>query len=268
MKGVLTMEMQLLVSAMHADAETLVKKMNINSDAIIINQCDTYDYEKLVIRENTIDFYSMNERGIGLSRNNALLRATHEISLFSDSDIEYIQTYKKLVSSEFENHPDADMILFNFIVDPSRRTYHTDKFHKVSLHNCGRYPAYSFAIRTSKMHAHNLTFSLLFGGGAKYSNGEDSLFISNCIKSGLKVYASPICLGSEDNQIPSTWFEGYNEKYFFDRGVLYHFLYGKWAKLLGYRFIYKYRKKQCTEISVHDAYKLLCKGIEVGKKEK
>lgn len=262
------MKMQLLVSAMHAEPEKLIKKMNINSDAIIINQCDENDYQKLIVRENTIHFYSMNERGVGLSRNNALLRATHPISLFSDADIEYIQTYQKLVTGEFEAHPEADMILFNFIVDPSRRTYHTENFHKVSLHNCGRYPSYSFAIKTSKMHANNLTFSLLFGGGAKYSNGEDSLFIRDCINAGLKVYASPICLGNEDNSTPSTWFDGYNKKYFIDRGVLYHFLYGRLAKIIGYRFIFKYRKKQCNDISVREAYKLLCKGIEIGKKEK
>ena len=262
------MKVQLLVSAMHSDAEQLVKKMNINSDAIIINQCDENSYKEHIIREHTIQFYSMNERGVGLSRNTALMRASQPISLFADADIEYINNYEKLVLGEFEKHPEADMILFNFVVDPSRRTYHTEKFHSVSFHNCGRYPAYSFAIRTEKMHAHNLTFSLLFGGGAKYSNGEDSLFIRDCIKSGLNVYASPICLGSEDNSTPSTWFDGYNEKYFIDRGVLYHFLYGKKAKLLGYRFVYKYKDKQCKNIPVKEAYKLLCRGIEIGKKEK
>ena len=34
-----------------------------------------------------------------------------------------------------------------------------------------------FAVRRERLQAANITFSLLFGGGAKYSNGEDSLFL-------------------------------------------------------------------------------------------
>ena len=42
--------------------------------------------------------------------------------------------------------------------------------------------------------AAHITFSLLFGGGAKYSNGEDSLFLKDCLKYGLVVYAVPVCV--------------------------------------------------------------------------
>lgn len=261
------MNVELLVSAMHANPEDLFKKMNLSSDAIIINQCDCHAYKKYIYLDQTIHFYSMNERGVGLSRNNALLRATHTISLFSDSDIEYYDGYKDKIIKEFTSHPNADMILFNFDVDPSRQTYHNDRFHKVSFYNCGRYPTYSFAIKTKKMHANNLTFSLLFGGGAKYSNGEDSLFIRNCLSAGLKIYASPISLGAED-LAPSTWFHGYTEKFFKDRGVLYYFLYGRMAKLLGLRFVYKHKHKLSHTISPKKAYQLLCQGVKIGKNEK
>ena len=59
-----------------------------------------------------------------------------------------------------------------------------------------------FALRTAKMHEKNLTYSLLFGGGAKYANGEDSLFIHDCLKAGLKVYSIPVEIGenSPDRQ--------------------------------------------------------------------
>jgi glycosyltransferase involved in cell wall biosynthesis len=260
------MDVELLVAAMHANPEQLFKKMNLSSDAIIINQCDVYDYQKYTIQGQTIHFYSMNEKGVGLSRNNALLRASHTISLFSDSDIEYYDGYQEKIINEFQSHPNADMILFNFDVIPARQTYHTKKFHKISFYNCGRYPTFSFAIKTTKMHANNLTFSLLFGGGAKYSNGEDSLFLRNCLRAGLHVFASPICLGKEDAS-PSTWFHGYNEKFFHDRGVLYHFLYGNMAKLFGFRFIYKHKKILCDSITSKQAYKLLCEGIKTGKNE-
>ena len=46
-----------------------------------------------------------------------------------------------------------------------------------------------------------------------------------------------------------TWFHGYNEKFFYDRGVLYHFLYGKAAFLMALRFLYKQKDVMCKEFS-------------------
>ena len=115
------------------------------------------------------------------------------------------------------------MVLFNIRVGESRATYYTEKFHRVHIWNAGRYPTYSFAVRRERLQAANITFSLLFGGGAKYSNGEDSLFLKDCLSYGFKVYATPVELGAETER-ESTWFHGYHEKFFTDRGVLYHFL--------------------------------------------
>ena len=181
------MKLELLVSVMNQEAHALADKMNISTDAIIVNQCDRYGYEEFQHRGRTIRFFSMAERGVGLSRNHALLRAGGEISLFSDEDIVYWDGYEEKVLGEFTKHPEADMILFNFDVKEDRRTYTNTAWKRVHLYNCGRYPTFSFAIRTEQMHQLNLTYSLLFGGGAKYSNGEDSLFIRDCIKKGMKV---------------------------------------------------------------------------------
>ena len=130
----------------------------------------------------------------------------------------------------------------------------------VHVWNAGRYPTYSFAVRREKLHASNVTFSLLFGGGAKYSNGEDSLFLKECIQYGLKVYAVPAELGAERER-ESTWFKGYTDKFFLDRGVLYHFLYGALAYPMAVRFILAHGKVMCAEIPKKNALALMKKGI-------
>lgn len=259
------MKVQVLISAMHKNPRELIKKMQVFSEAILINQCDKNDYEEFLIvdeknDERKICAYSFAERGVGLSRNNALLRATEEISLFSDEDIIYDVNYENKILDEFEKHKEADVLLFNVRVCEERRTYFHQKFHRVRWYNCGRYPAYAIAIRTEKMHEKNLTFSLLFGGGAKYSNGEDSLFLKDCLKAGLKMYASPVVIGEEEEN-ESTWFFGYNQKFFYDRGVLYHYLYGKMAMMWGFRFLWKNKKEMCQDISFKKAYAYLRKGI-------
>lgn len=259
------MRLQLLISAVNQNAADLIKKMNVRTDAILINQCGQNGYEELVTEKGLVRVYSFQEKGVGLSRNNALLRADKDICLFSDEDIIYTDDYETKIINEFEKHPEADMLLFNVDVCETRRTYHTEAFGRVHLYNCGRYPAYSFALKTEKMHKKNLTYSLLFGGGAKYSNGEDSLFIRDCIKAGLKVYKTPVTIGREQER-ESTWFSGYHDKFFFDRGVLYEHLYGFWAKPIALQFLIRHKGIMCKEISVKKAYALMCEGLKEARK--
>lgn len=258
------MTLQLLVAAMNKKAQELSREMHLDSDAIIVNQCDAYAYEEIEYNTHRVRCFSMAERGVGLSRNTALLRAEADILLFADEDIVYEEGYAARVLEEFEKHPQADMLLFNVQAAPGRETYHTESFGRVRWYNCGRYPTYSFAVKRKKIHNHNITFSLLFGGGAKYSNGEDSLFIRDCLKSGLRVYKVPVTIGQEKER-PSTWFKGYNEKFFFDRGVLYSHLYGKLNRLMGIRFLLAHKNEICKEIPVKQAYEIMVRGMKEGR---
>lgn len=257
------MKLQTLVSAVGQKPELLAEKMNLQTEAVIINQCDKNEYLEYFHKGKKIQVYSFAERGVGLSRNNALLRATEDLILFSDEDIVYEKDYEEKIIRAFKEHPKADMLLFNVKVEESRATYHIEKEHRVRFYNSGRYPTYSFAIRREKIHKANITFSLLFGGGAKYSNGEDSLFLMECLKKGLRVYALPVTIGEEISR-PSTWFFGYTEKFFFDRGVLYYFLYGKLRHLMAIRFLLVHGKKMCNTISKKQAFALMLQGMKEG----
>lgn len=267
------MQIQTLVSCVCQDVSKIAEHMNLETDAIVVNQCEENSYQEYEYRGHRIQCYSFKERGVGLSRNTALLRATADIILFSDEDIVYESGYAVKIEEAFNSHPEADFLLFNFHVDESRRTYNIEKETRISLFNSGRYPTYSFAIRREAVHKHNLTFSLLFGGGAKYSNGEDSLFIRDCLKAGMKIKALPVTLGEEVVR-PSTWFHGYNEKYFYDRGVLYVYLYGCMAKVFALRFVYKHRNKIKTEngsqqqITIKKAVTAIMHGIHDARSKK
>lgn len=258
------MRLQTLVSAVKADVRALPQIMNLQSDAILINQTDKNLYDEFEYNGNMIKAYSFAEKGVGLSRNNALLRADADILLFSDEDIVYDDGYAKSVLDEFEKHPEADMLLFNMRVGESRATYYNTDYHRVHIWNAGRYPTYSFAVKREVLNKANVTFSLLFGGGAKYSNGEDSLFLKDCLKYGMKVYATTVELGAETER-ESTWFNGYTEKFFYDRGYLYHFLYGKLASVMAYRFILAHGKIMCTDIPKSKAISLMKNGIRDAK---
>ena len=95
-------KVQVLVATMHQKDHSLVKKMNIRTDAIIGNQCDRNEIEEYTENEANIKWLSLAERGVGLNRNSTLNRATGDILLFADDDVVYYDDYEKTILSEFE----------------------------------------------------------------------------------------------------------------------------------------------------------------------
>ncbi|MCM1186408.1 MAG: glycosyltransferase family 2 protein [Lachnoclostridium sp.] len=258
------MKIEVLASVMNSSVKDITAQMNLDSDAVIINQCGCMAQEEVEYRGHRVRFFSFPERGIGRSRNEAILRAEGDICLFADEDIVYEEGYAEAVLREFAGNPKADMILFNITVEKERRTYHITERKRVHWYNCGRYGAVSFAVKRSSLLKSGITFSLLFGGGAKYSNGEDSLFLKEFMHKGYRVYTAPVTIGRECAG-GSTWFEGYNEKFFYDRGVLYDCLYGKAARILAWRFLLAHKKVLCREVSFKQAYGWMAKGIQASK---
>ena len=258
------MKVQVLVAAVQENDIMLAEHMNISTEAVICNQCQEVAYKEFERKGRLGRSYAFEDRGVGRNRNNALLRADGDLVLFADEDIVYDDDYEAKIISEFEQMQDADIIMFNVAAVESRQTYENTRRKRVRWYNYGRYPTYAMCCRLSALRKANVWFSLLFGGGAQYSNGEDSLFIHDCLKKGLKIYAAAVSIGHERARKngESTWFKGYNEKFFYDRGVLYHYLYGHMQRPFALRFLFSHRALMCRQIPVRQAYKLMVKGMK------
>ncbi|WP_029231877.1 glycosyltransferase family A protein [Butyrivibrio sp. VCB2006] len=268
--------LQILISAVNKEAEKLPEMMNIESDAVIVNQIigeddtagDGNDSQgkdlEISFGTHKAKILNRREKGVGRSRNLAFDNSDHEIIQFGDDDIVYDSGYSDRILAEFDAHKEADVLLFNVKAQPGRETYWNEDYARVTWKNYGRYPAYAICARRDKLLASNVRYSLLFGGGAPYMNGEDSLFLHDCLKAGLCVYRTTTAIGHE-RVSESTWFKGYTEKFFFDRGVLYHFLYGKMAFALGFRFLFKNRTEMCSELGLFKCYRLLMSGVRHGR---
>lgn len=214
------MTYQLIVSTMNRQDDSLIQQMNIHSDAIIVNQADRVAYHEVALPEGTVKWYHFNERGIGLSRNSGLMRADADIIQFADDDMVFSDTYSQDVLAEYEKHPEADIILFsNKCLNKDRMPYQVNSFGRVRRFEAVKFGGARITARREKLLHNNITFSLLFGGGARYKAGEDTTFIQDCIKAGLKVYKSPVVL-STMKQESSSWFTGFHKKYYVDKGAL------------------------------------------------
>lgn len=236
-------KVEVLVACMNQKDDSLYKEMNLQTDAVLANQSDEYSYKEFIqANGNIVKLVSSFDRGVGKNRNKALLNASGEFLLCSDQDMIYVDGYEKIVEDAFLKCPKADMIVFNLEYlnrfTPARKA--DSKFKRVHLWNCMRYGTARVAIRRKSLEKACLSFSTMYGGGAKYSSGEDTLFIREAIRKGLKMYASPVII-AKVKQEESSWFCGYTEKYFIDKGVLIANAFPYLKYLLMYYFAYGMR---------------------------
>ncbi|MDT2813652.1 glycosyltransferase family A protein [Vagococcus carniphilus] len=262
--------MEYLISTMFCnDGLALYKKMNIKSNAIIINQSNLFNYCEYIFNDSNIKVYTFDEKGIGISRNSALMRSSADICIISDDDMVYVDNSSDIIKNAYKKYPDADMIVFNVRVHQNREIRNTVKKNgRVHMLNSLRYGTVTFTFRRDSIINSNIFFSLDFGGGAKYGSGEDSIFIWDVIRSGHRVYSVSDTIADVYND-DSSWFEGYNEKYFYDRGALFKKLSKNFYKILIIQFII--RKKDIVKKSSYskkDLYKIMSKGASnYGKKK-
>lgn len=262
------MRVQVLVATMNQEKGdySLLERMNIQCDAIICNQCDYNDTTEFEWKGHNIKWYSFAERGVGLNRNNALMRADADICLFADDDVVYYDGYMNEIKEFYSKHLGAEMVLFNFKVKRGRDNFKDiikeTKKVKSGLTSFG---TYSITIKTSAVRRNNIYFHLEFGGGAKYSAGEDSIFLNDCLKNNLNIYICNSTLGKVEHN-DSTWFEGYTKKYFFDKGILFYELVGIIAPICVIFHAIKHSKNY-KNYGIKNAITLILQGVRYRRKD-
>lgn len=254
------MELEVLVATMDREDFSLVEKMNLRRSAVIANQCGRWGAETRVDGDVRIRMISSDTRGVGVNRNLALQAAEGDILLFADDDITYYDADLAPVAEAFRKLPQADVIFFAIdmtregkVFDPRRH-----KTKRLHLWNSLRYGACRMAIRREAVVKHGLSFSTLFGGGCIYCSGEDTIFICRCLKAGLKLYSCDYVLGAcaKDR---STWFTGFDDKYFYDRGAMLSCALPGLKHLLKWYFALKLSRK--SDASLGHIIRLMNAGI-------
>ncbi len=225
-------KIQVVVATMKQKDFSKISEMNISSDVIFANQTDETAYCEEKFGDFTAKMISTQTKGVGINRNFGLQYASGDILLIADDDMLYYDGYASAVKKAFSEIPDADAIIFNIKtvgMDMGRRK--NEKISRVRIYNCLNYGAARIAVRRSSLIRERLSFSTCFGGGTMYSAGEDSLFICDMLRKGFKIYTYPVTIAEVD-QTSSTWFNGYDEKYIYDKGAFFGAAFGKNAWIM------------------------------------
>lgn len=256
------MNVEVLVATMNQVNYDLIERMNIKTNAIISNQCDKNSISSFTYKGKQIKYLSFAERGVGLNRNNALMRATGDICLIADDDMEYVEDYEQIVIKAFKENPDADVIIFNLYEENTTRYIIKKKRYKINNFNYTKFGAARIAIRRESIIKNGIFFNLCFGGGAKYSAGEDTLFLKDCIQKKMKIIGVQDYIAYLKEDRPSTWFNGYTEKLLMDSGAAYSLLFKRTFNLRAAYFCIKRYKHFKNKYTLLQAYKLLRKGAK------
>ncbi len=261
------MKLEILMSAMHQTDFTLFERCKCKTDMLIINQTDHEGYDEKNIEGCRVRMYSTTQRGLSRSRNMALVHAAGDICLFADDDCVMYDGYENMVTDAFGRNPQATVIAFNYS-DPNKRSHKSKKI--TTEGRASRYKSFSsvsLAFKRETVMKKGIWFNVNLGAGSGFiTQGEETLWEDELRSNGLLLYQCPQII-TEVQQQNSTWFEGYNEKYFYNLGAVLALRYNWFLRHI-YQFYYPLRLRGDASLSVFQQLKFMMagmKGIEDGK---
>lgn len=249
------MKVQVLMSACKVNKiEDLVKNKNIKNAVIINQMMPKYKEEKY----KDMIMYSYDEKGLSKSRNRLLEHATGDIGIITDDDITFVKDYDKLIEKAYLENPKADIIIFSVkrgdeIIGGSKKfTYNKITILKVV--------SFQITFRVNKVREKGVRFDENFGIGATFGSGEENIFLSDCLKKGLKIIHVPVIICSHPDE--ATTGEKWTEKEIKTKGAVSKRIYKLGVLYKSYMLItkHKYYKKDYSFAKFNKLYK-------TGKKE-
>lgn len=253
------MKVEVLLSCMNQKDFSIIEKINIHSDAIIVNQCNHNCVKEKKYSFGRVLMINTTERGLSKSRNMALKYASGDICVICDDDEVLYSNYANNLVDAFTNI-DADVLVFNIISKNIDKRNQEELFKAVK--RIPFYKSYSsvhIAFKRSSIIENKISFNEVFGAGSGvYSFAEDSLFFSDIHRKKLKAYVYPMVIADLYTE-GSSWFNGFDEKYFYDTGAFLAAAY----PYLKYAFMWYYPLKlnKKSEISIFDMIKYMVCGM-------
>lgn len=245
---------------MHQNDFSKLSEMNIHSDIIFANQCDYTAYEELEFDGHTARMISTETRGVGINRNLALTYAKGEIVLFADDDVTYRDGLEETVLAEFDAHPDADVFIFYLDTDdPKRKQKNYSETRKCRHFERMPWGGFRIAVRLASIRKANVWFTTLFGGGCIFPSGEDSMWLTDARRKGLTFYVSKEAIGTVSFD-ESSWFTGYDEKFFYAKGAFYASVHPRTLSLWMRYFVF--RTNGFAKMSKKEKMKWMKRGVE------
>lgn len=250
---------EILLSCMFlSDSEEMIKRSHITSDTVIINQCDEENYKEENICNALIRTFSVTDRGLTKSRNLAISKSQADICIICDDDEIFNEGYEKAVSSAYDALPDADIIIFDMVDRPLKWGSSIKRLGYIDLMSVS---SWQITFRREKLLASGVLFDENMGAGSGNGAEEEFRFLTQCRKAKLRIYHYPFRLASVA-QTQSTWFKGFDEEFFVNRGNTTRYIMGLPLSVLYAAYYAFAKRKQLSGMSMFRAFSYTVKGIK------
>lgn len=262
------MKLDILMACMHQSDDTLIRASRITGNAVVINQCDREEYAEYPTENGVARMYSTTQRGLTKSRNLAISKSDADVCLLCDDDEIFVDGYEKAILSAYDQLPQADVIIFKMVNRPASfsdevQLLHFPKTMKVS--------SWQISFRRESLLRSGVRFDELMGAGSGNGAEEELKFLTDCEKAKLQIYYVPVEIASVA-QAESTWFAGFTEQFFYNRGATTRYILGvPMAALYGVYYVVKKRGMYASQTSPGKALAAIFRGIKdnkIGKQAK
>lgn len=265
------MKIEVLVTAMHIANETgiieLVEKMNITTDAVVINQNDNWEESKTIAHKGkNIKYLSVIDRGVSKSRNLAIANSSADIILIGDDDLTYTDDFAEKITAAYNRHPEADGISF-FVesTDPIRKK--KQDLEEKQIFKKGTLYLSAVQLTFKRKSLNNISFNEKFGPGSTYIMGEENVFLFDFMNAKKIMYKCPEKI-ADVSFAESTWFTGFNKDYFFYKGACYQEMFGWQSVVMNAVFVLLKTKLYKENLTMLEAFLQMQKGSTTYRKDK
>ena len=217
-------KLEVLMSVMHQSDFSIAYKSKIDSDLLIINQCDVDRYDECEVDGHLWRMISTTDRGLSKSRNMAIDNARGDVCLLCDDDEVFVPGYAEGILRAYEEIGCASAVVFN--VERINYTMKKTYYKITETRETPKYRGYSsqmLSFDLKQIREHGIRMNERFGSGTEWGGGEEILFEQDIKKSGLRLYEHPFTISTVDYAGGSAWFHGYDEKYFYNLGAFIGF---------------------------------------------
>ena len=213
------MNVVLLISCMHQADTSIIDRTNVQSDVVIINQCDRnsieeFDFINKIGQACHAKFICTTDRGLSRSRNMAIKNTSGDLCIISDDDERFEDDYVEKILDAYKKQQDADFISFACIREGHN---YPEIWCRMGIMRILKTSSIQITFKKESIISNNIQFDIKMGSGTGNGSGEENKFMMDCKRAGLRMYYCPSII-TKLLSTNSLWLNGFDEKYFRNRG--------------------------------------------------
>jgi len=191
------MSIEVLVSTMHKDSSQVLEMLelsNIKYNVLVVVQCDYEDYVEIDNNGQRIRIIFSMQRGLSKSRNVAIENCQAEYGYILDDDVVLADgALEDLLERMIHDDVGVATAYFKYMGGGASGAF-CDSPYTHNLLTVAKVCSIEICVKISLIKG-RILFDEEFGLGSKFPSGEEYIFLTDCLKSGIEVKYYPVCVG-------------------------------------------------------------------------